>query len=230
MKKRFSRLSRQKQIAAVVFAGHFFLVFCLLIHHGWVSWKYSKRPIVVHTISPPVESKSAPIVKAPLPQKKVPPVKPTPKKPEKPAKATVEKPQTKKLDHAPALKEATAALAELKTMEKKVLSSSFPSIPAKIDLATKDKRAGIQAQYKEHLVSYLEAHLDLPEVGEVTIQLQIDREGRLIKSELIASENHKNSEFLKKRLPELTFPCFNDFNIEENVLTFTISFRNAEIP
>jgi hypothetical protein len=101
-------------------------------------------------------------------------------------------------------------------------------VPNKICIESKGQTPSFQQTYGQSLIAYLESSLDLPEYGKVKLELCIDRKGHLVKSQVLDSENDKNSEFLKNRLPELTFPCFNDFQITENTLTFTISFRNAE--
>ncbi len=84
--------------------------------------------------------------------------------------------------------------------------------------------------YEEYLVAYLQGALDLPERGDVKLRIEIDRFGRLSECEVLDSRNSKNAEFLKNRLPELTFPCFNDFGITDLTQTFTITFRNVENP
>ncbi len=82
--------------------------------------------------------------------------------------------------------------------------------------------------YGAFLVGYLQNTLDLPERGDVKLKMEIDRFGRLIDCEVLETRSEKNAEFLKNRLPELSFPCLNDFDILETAQTFTITFRNVE--
>src|SRR5579872_4509183 len=81
--------------------------------------------------------------------------------------------------------------------------------------------------YEENLIAFLQNALDLPERGDVQIKLEIDRFGHLNECEILDARNSKNGEFLKKRLPELDYPCFNDFGITDLTQTFTIIFRNV---
>ncbi|HAB99668.1 MAG TPA: hypothetical protein DCE71_07600, partial [Parachlamydiales bacterium] len=137
------------------------------------------------------------------------------------------KPPAKQQKNSELLKQVSSALAELKTLEKKKARRSF-AVPEKISLESKKQTSSFEHSYSQTLIAYLENSLDLPEYGKVKLELCIDRTGRLVKSEVLASENEKNSEFLKTRLPELKFPCFNDVHMTENTLTFTVSFLNAE--
>ncbi len=219
--RRFILLGRKQQIFAVVWGLHAALVIGLIFNHLWTRSAQKIQPIIVRTYATSLEKKvSAPSKKtsSPAPKQK-PPIKKTAAKPAAPA-AT--KPKNTQL-----LKQVAAALTELETLEKKQLSSSV-AIPEKISLESKNEASSFEQTYSQSLIAYLENSLDLPEYGKVKLELCIDRTGRLIKSQVLASENEKNSEFLKNRLLELTFPCFNDFQIRENTLTFTISFRNAE--
>lgn len=85
------------------------------------------------------------------------------------------------------------------------------------------------ASYHEYLISFLQNSLELPEYGEIKAKLTIDRFGRLLTCEIIDSRSKKNSQVLKNRLPELVYPCLNDYGILDATQTFTITFKNAEI-
>lgn len=74
----------------------------------------------------------------------------------------------------------------------------------------------------QNLVAFLQNSLELPEFGSVIAQIEIGETGELLSCEIIEARSKKNGEFLKKRLHELRFPCFNDKK------TFTITFRNVE--
>jgi hypothetical protein len=82
--------------------------------------------------------------------------------------------------------------------------------------------------YGEFLIAYLQSSLDLPEYGEVRAKIEIDRFGKLLHCEILEAKSTKNAEFLKNQLPDLTFPCLNDFDIMDFSQTFTITFRNVE--
>lgn len=221
----FFLLSRKKQIAFVVWTFHLFLLTALMINHLWTRSTPKTRPIAVRTFSSVSE------VRAPLTSTKTANI-PTSPKPLAP-KAPIKKPAPKKaLPKAPenegALQSVANALKELKSLEKKKEPLKTLSVPSQICLETKGAESKIAQTYGTFLIAYLENSLDLPEYGNVKLELCIDRTGRLLKSQVLSSESEKNSEFLKNRLLELAFPCFNDFQIAENTLTFTVSFRNAE--
>ena len=101
-------------------------------------------------------------------------------------------------------------------------------LPAKIERKAEVVQVNDDPTYGEYLIAYLQNALDLPEYGEVKAQLEIDRFGRLVDCQIVYTKSGKNAEFLKNQLPELTFPCLNDFGILDSTHIFTITFRNAE--
>ena len=239
--KKFYQLKRKQQIAFVVWGLHGLILLSLLIHHLSIRSFKPSRPIAIRTIT----EKPPP---AP-PQKKIQTAKPKPAsaaapKPavqkqiaakiesNKPKTAQPPKPVSKTKNSSPppqagSLKELTAALDALESLQTPASSVSF-DIPVAIAKETNKKTGSFQENYNAYLISYLQEYLDLPEYGAVKMELLIDAEGKLLDMSVISSENAKNSEFLKNRLPQLAFPCFNDFDIHEKTLTFTISFRNAK--
>jgi hypothetical protein len=86
----------------------------------------------------------------------------------------------------------------------------------------------VSPSYGETLIAYLQGCLDLPEFGEVKVELEIDRNGHLVHFEILEEKSKKNAEFLKKRLPELVLPCFN--NSSNETAAFTITFKNSTRP
>lgn len=255
--KQFLILSRGKQIAIVVCCIHLFAIFGLLGHHLVSRRLKPPRPMIVKTISavPPkinaernpgvpneaqgkkmqnakVES-PAPKVQAvaPKPQKEVP--KPKPATTAKKAVAAKPKPGPV-AQKAPPVKEEHIFKEIAESLE--TLSSeakrSRPSLtlPSKIgQKAQIAPETNLDPTYGEYLIAYLQNALDLPEYGEVRAKIEIDRFGRLIDCEILETKSMKNAEFLKNQLPELTFPCLNDFGIVDTSETFTITFRNVEI-
>jgi len=91
-----------------------------------------------------------------------------------------------------------------------------------------EPESNVYPSYEDYLVAFLQGSLDLPERGDVRIRIEIDHFGHLSNCEILDMKNSKNGEFLKKRLPELAYPCFNDFGITDLTQTFTITFRNVE--
>ena len=207
---KFFQYSRKKQVATSVWAIHFIVVLFLLIHHASIRSFKPSRPIAVRTIQPkstpaPIQKTSAAPVKKEARIAKAKQIAPAPSKKSKP------------------LDEITEALKGLETLG--ASKKNKIELPSLIQM---EQQSVEPPSYSEFLIAYLQKSLDLPEYGKVQIKLMINKDGTLLASEILSSENPKNSEFLKNRLPELTFPCFNDFNIDEKFLSFTVSFCNEE--
>lgn len=85
-----------------------------------------------------------------------------------------------------------------------------------------------QESYEEKVAFLLQNQLELPEQGETTVSIVIDRLGKIEKIEVIATKSKRNADFLKKRLQELSFPCFNEYGLNQNRIEFKVVFRNVE--
>jgi hypothetical protein len=241
MKKLYAKFltySRGKQIAVAVCLVHFFAIFCLVAHHlTTIRWK-TPRPMVVKTIleQPPRSIAHAPkATPTPKPQKVSAPVTPKPAKKPSPglqpkptnpvAKKSLPVPKSS-LDPNP-YKEIAESLETFSSEAK----SNRPSllIPSKVQpKAQITTESNLDPTYGEFLIAYLQTSLDLPEYGEVRTKLEIDRFGKLIDCEIVEAKSLKNAEFLKNQLPQLTFPCLNDFGIIDPTQTFNVTFRNVE--
>ncbi|MES2273380.1 MAG: hypothetical protein V4487_04245 [Chlamydiota bacterium] len=242
--EKFRSFSRLKQIAWIVSLTHLLAVFGLIGHHLITYKQAPRRPMLVRTIpSPklialPTQSSSEPISSLPakplksapktekkstIPKKKQVPPKTAPAK-ETPSPSRWENSEEKKL-----IQEIATSL-ELLTKEPVILPHrSKLTLPSDVVLTAQiGDMPPSGATYSEILIAYLQNVLDLPEYGEVRARIEIDRAGAILDCAILESKNVRNSEFLKKRLPELAFPCFNDFGISDATLTFTITFRNSE--
>jgi len=247
--EKFLILTRARQIAVVVFALHFLTVFCLMVHHLATYKSPPKRPIAVRTrpFTPQIAS-SPPIKQSPPPtstsKKNLPP-----KQPPKPASKPTPKPDVAKSKPLPQIK-TTPPVAKTKEIPEsqsvlQEIAESFDAIAAKEETPSSKTTLAIpsrvqrkaevaqeastmDASYSEELIAFLQNALDLPEFGEVKVRLEIDRFGALRNCSILDSKSRKNAEFLKNRLPELTFPSFNDFSIVDITQSFTITFRNVE--
>jgi hypothetical protein len=238
LSKRFSQSSRKRQVAICVWGLHLVILLTLLIHHAAIRSFKPSRPIAIRTFAPqktivqaPKKAASAP--KSTSPQKTSAPKPAANKKTAPPAAPKTAKSKNSATKTIPtkdrSLDDLAAALNAVDLSEKPTIAKRAGiDVPALIQVQQQNVRETSAPSYSEFLIAYLQESLDLPEYGEVKIKLTINREGNLLDSAVLASENPKNSEFLKNRLPELTFPCFNDFGVDEKNLTFTISFRNAE--
>ena len=84
-------------------------------------------------------------------------------------------------------------------------------VPAKVSINfSSSEKSAISDNYSKKLLEFFEERVALPEKGKAKIELTITSEGKAINIALLSSESKKNSAFLKKHLPNLVFPCFND--------------------
>lgn len=127
------------------------------------------------------------------------------------------------------LKQIAENLGAIAASTKTSQPSNFAvALPSTIEIQT-----GIQAPfdrpgYGETVSAILQSSLDLPEFGKVVAKIEIDANGAVVRCEILETRSQKNAAFLKKRLQELAFPCFNEFGLTETHLNFTITFQNVE--
>ncbi|HSX25527.1 MAG TPA: hypothetical protein VLE89_00795 [Chlamydiales bacterium] len=226
--KKFLTLSRAKQIGIVVILTHCLIVLSLTIHHFAIFRSPPKRPIVVRSRPPSPQAIPQKV------QKSTSSAKPSPKKTSPPAPKIASKPKKSAPPPKPVPKADSSQLLE-------EISSSFEALAAKsepkpllslpshvIPKAEIEKETPIDINYGEALIGYLQSVLDLPEFGEVKALIEIDRFGHILRCDILQTKSRQNGDFLKQRLPELSFPTFNEFGIASSTLEFTITFRNAE--
>lgn len=239
MWKKFLSLSRFQQIALSVCLFHMFAVLAMTGHHWATKRLRPPRPIAVRTLASPTRSAvpSKPVTTLPSKATAASAKKTAAaQKPKAKSAAKPSKPQ-------PAAKE-TRALQEIAEKLESLQPASPPSkrtalsLPkplneplAKRKIETQpDEQSLVDPNYAERLIGELQSALDLPEFGEVKVAITIDRSGKAVACSILDSKSAKNAEFLKKRLPELAYPCFNDFGISDATLEFTITFRNVDAP
>lgn len=224
--KKFLTFSRGKQITSAVCAAHLFAVIALFGHHLLSGRLKPPKPMIVRTVAAYQKPKTEPIRKE-LPKKAAtvaaspPPAKSIKKS--APTKPKPAQPVAKALPNH-LLTEIAQSLETLSTEAKasSQVSLQIPSpIQAKAELSSSLKT---DPSYAEALIAYLQTALDLPEYGEVKVKIEINRFGLLAGLEILETKSKKNGEFLKNRLPELTFPCLNG-----ETQSFTITFRNVEM-
>ncbi len=139
----------------------------------------------------------------------------------------------KKFDLTPKVDEAL-----LKNLEKSLQSFSGPAPsfeaevtpllhPAKIALNLDRQPAFNDGQScKERLSRELKNMLRLPEFGTVSVSFCVNKEGKISNVMIMESQSQKNQQYLKKTLPELSFPWFNQYISETEAHDFTIVFKN----
>lgn len=225
--KVYQSFTRAQQITVAVVFVHLTLLFVLSFHHLLTSRLKPPRPMIVKTISPmvavsEVKAVSAPVPAPAQPKKNIAASKPSEKAPQKIA---APKP-TKKVENP--LSEIAKSLETFGSDTKKKAPTSL-AVPKKVaPPPPKEEEVIDNINYEELLIAFLQESLDLPEFGHVRLKLEIDRFGKLIDCQIVEAKSAKNAEFLKNRLPELAFPCLNDFGKISATQTFNITFRNVE--
>jgi hypothetical protein len=244
---------KENKIKWGVLIGHGVIILSLCMHH-FFSEEKKRSHIVVRTIKPSLvasakvsspigatETKSSPKPKKPAEKKKVvEPKKEVKKPPEKVIKPIEEKepspslaPKKKEVVtqekmESSLLKEMEEQFAELekpKVSVPKILPLAVPSIPDHLQVvSTESGESREDPRYGDLLVAYLQSMLSLPEQGVVKIELEVDGLGLIIRCDVIEAKSQKNSDFLKKQLPELNLPCFNGKPNETFICT--ILFKN----
>lgn len=170
-----------------------------------------------------------------LPPKKSPPKTQSPKPPQKKVKAkkTPPKAPEKKVtkttsSNAKILHDLSEALANLEKTDTATpaTSSNSLNIPKQVErhkIETVAQSSIKQPVDLNPLIQLLENRLEFPENGAVTIEITIDPEGKMSNLSVLHSKSKKNANYLKNRLPHLTFPCLNT---SDQTQTYTIRFKN----
>lgn len=144
----------------------------------------------------------------------------------------------------PATKVAAAAQKHLQEIEERIAkieakndrmpSKSELAVPATITLSSQipSQPAMEFANYQSFamedavtsLIGYLQGYLQLPDIGEVQIQLILRKDGKVEGMKVLKTESEKNRKYLEEQLPKLSFPT----SILEGVPTrsFLLTFCN----
>lgn len=176
----------------------------------------AKKTTAASKPAPPPKPKAVK-KEAPKPTAAAPKPKPVPKK----TTTVVEKNKTtppKKKQEPQVWKEIDEALAKI---DQKVYSSSKSKLDVPQMVAIPSAGFIGEASHEESLVSFLHSSLNLPEFGEVTIQLTVKKDGTVAQLKVMKSESKKNKAYLEQHLPLLKFPL-----VLENEKTFTLTFCN----
>lgn len=216
----FSSLTRSSQIGLSVCVLHVAVIGVLCINHFVAPRLAPHKPIAVRTQALPRAVIASPPAAAPTQKVGAKPA---------PAKKEVGKPAISKTapnQNEALLKQLADSLEAVIAPTPQPRKSFEVALPATIVSASSPDKQG--PSYGDALSAILQNSLDLPEFGEVTAKIDIDPNGIVVGVDILEARSRKNSEFLKKRLQELLFPCFNDFGLCEKHLTFTVTFRNVE--
>ena len=217
--------SRAKQIILGVLALHAFFLLALFVD-DWMSARSSKtQKIAVKTVQYIAHAQKLKALSEPAMRTQ----KEEPKRTKKLQKPKLQKPPAKP---APAKKSVVShdnyrslvdqiqknidAIAEPIKIAITPTEIALPSLVFEFDTVEKRSELGDA----ETIALFLQDILQLPEFGEVRAKIAINCRGELEELQILDTKSVKNSEFLKKRLPEVQFPCLND------AITLTIVFRN----
>ncbi len=80
--------------------------------------------------------------------------------------------------------------------------------------------------YSNALISRLKVLLQMPEHGDVDIELTLSRSGKVIKLKVLRDESSINRLYIEKIIPTLSFPSFEPFSDNETQHTFAIRLTN----
>ncbi|MBI5272822.1 MAG: hypothetical protein HY861_02430 [Chlamydiia bacterium] len=232
----FLSLSLSSRSAVLAIALHIFLIFFFLIQHTFSSTHRIRPPLRIHTVAALPQTPSSP------PSAKI--GKPSAHKPKAPqpskSQNSKKKSSSKSAPPAPRLSAPmneqllTDLISQLETAaappKEALTSPPTLTLPNHVELNASVQTASSAAppSYREAVAALLQNSLDLPERGKVVARIAIDARGAVVQCEIMQTQSQKNSAFLKNRLRELVFPCFNEFALSEERLNFTIAFQNAE--
>lgn len=146
------------------------------------------------------------------------------KKPAVVEKNKKSKPKPKTAPPPEVFKEIDEALAKIdeKGYSKPRLKLDVPQIQDSSEMALPfpSEEVGPMGP-EETLVSYLHSSLNLPEFGEVKIQVTVNKDGSIDKLVVLEAESKKNKAYLEQHLPLLKLPI-----TLEKEKTFTLTFCN----
>ena len=148
----------------------------------------------------------------------------------KPVKATLPSPKPK-AKPAPVKKQEkpTRDVKPVLQPKKPTPPAPLPSLPPLIQKLNIDQKGAVVIEEKtvEKIVEIMQRHLQLPEVGEVKLQLIIKRDGTLKHMSVLASKSERNQRYLETELPKLTFPPGDKGLFQNDEQTFTFIFSNC---
>ena len=180
---------------------------------GWLHFSAPPRPIAVHQVRRPTPAPIVAAATAPVAVKKSAPA---------PAKKVVE---PKKKAAPAASKQKKVTKAAVAPREEIQLPALISARPAAVEIDIPETPLEFVVGYDEQLALFLESALMLPEQGEVEAELCVKPNGELLSYRILSSKSKKNEEFLRKKLPNLFYPCFN----EASNINVTVVFRNADL-
>lgn len=217
MKKALTRylsLAKKTQILLLVLAAHLLLFIFSAISSLFSPWKKPiAAPIAVRHF---IQSPPSPKIQSAFPKKSSAKSSQKKKAAPKPKASLKKKAIAIKSKAPPKKKPPTGITSEAPPKKKELLVPIYHSPKAQTEKAPRS------SDRKEQIVEYLKSVLELPEYGEVEIEMMIDAKGRVVKCSIIDAKSPKNAAYLMERLPLL---CFAGYSEESESFSFT--FCNA---
>ncbi len=168
-----------------------------------------KKSIVVRTFVPLSSQQKPRVITKP------------PVKIEKPKLKTL----SKKREILNELKESLTKLEKIVPPENKSLLTLPKNIQSlHLDQVEQTK----ETHYFVLLAQTLKVELELPEYGDVKLELTVLHTGRVLKLRVLAAASEKNQRYLELNIPKLSLPQFNEDLKNENEHTFTLTFCNEK--
>ena len=203
------------------------------------TWTPSKTKAT--TITTSKKAVSAPVAK-PTIKKQEPTEKTSVKKSDPPPKTVKkqekikekEKPvevKQKKTAQDSRLKELQERIAKIEAKNDRMSTKSEFIVPAALTLSSPISEMQIEETLATEddsvsfLVGYLQQCLQLPDVGEVQIQLTFRNDGSIENVKVLRAESKENKKYLEEHLTKLTFPSMNTLS-KESSRSFLLTFCN----
>lgn len=177
----------------------------------------------------------------PEPVKKNPPQSSTAKQPEKSEQKTDAK-ETAQAQKKGALiaeaKEKLAKLGEVKEVTPLPKSPPLPemSLPGRLENLQIDTLSELsmalgpsrtqEISYRDEVANRLKQQLRLPEYGTVQVRLTLERSGQVAHLQITSSKSAKNSAYIEKTLPSISFPPLSSYFPDTDRYTFLITLSN----
>ena len=247
-------MNRIKLITGIVILAHVVVVVGLSLSSALAPRKKMSKPFVVKHVAPkmaaPVVAAPAPVAApsppalvkeeakpAPQPKKQRSAPKKEPVKKPAPAKKTAPPPPPKKVMKAKAPPPSESPkipkklLQDLEESIAKIEGKHISKTPSqkKVDVPLpieSEETSDVDLTFHEIIVSYLHEALNLPEHGEVKIELTLRQDGSVAKLIVLKSESEKNKSYLEKSLPSLKFPILDGMFSNKTQQTFILTFCN----
>lgn len=166
---------------------------------------------------------------APLPEKKIEPVKP---QEIAKSKKAAPKPEAKKVPiadrKADLIAKAKASFNKVDTAPKKNSPEPFQKISLQTESITISSPGFLsekETSYRNELAARLKLLITLPDKGQINMRLTLNREGKVADVEILSSEGPNNANYLKKALPKLQMPPFGNLFANKEQYSFTITLK-----